>query len=309
MLQQTQVATVIPYFDRFIKNYPNVDSLANASLDSVLHQWSGLGYYARARNLHKTANIIVDEYGGKFPQTLDELIELPGIGRSTAGAIASLAMGQSAAILDGNVKRVLCRYFEVEGWSGESRILKKLWQLSERLTPKARTGNYNQAMMDLGSAVCTRTKPKCASCPLSESCLALKNNIVMQLPTPKKRVSLPVKERYWLVNKNDNDVLLMQNPPVGLWGGLWVFPEFETYNELVNWCIERKVNSKELQILKQQRHTFSHYHLDYTPVICFSVKAEPQIAEPNKSRWYQTNSHVKIGLPVPVSELIKTLTG
>jgi len=311
MLQQTQVATVISYFERFVERFPSVNLLANAPLDDVLHLWSGLGYYARARNLHKTANIIASEYEGTFPATLTQLIELPGIGRSTAGAIASLAMGQATAILDGNVKRVLCRYFAVEGWSGHSAVLKKLWALSEQLTPQERAGNYNQAMMDLGSIVCTRTKPACEQCPLNKDCLALQQNLVNALPTPKKRVKIPVKQRYWLVSKNKNEFFLEKKPPTGLWGGLWTFPEFETYGKLEEWCVSKGLDLTSLDRQLEKRHTFSHYHLDYTPVI-YSVTKEmpiktPKIEESAQSCWYQANGHAKIGLPTPVSKLIEQL--
>jgi A/G-specific adenine glycosylase len=201
MLQQTQVATVIPYFERFIQQFPTVTALAEASLDDVLHYWSGLGYYARARNLHKTATIIVNEYQNKFPDNVVELVELPGIGRSTAGAIASLSMQQAEPILDGNVKRVLCRFFAIQGWSGSAAVLKKLWRLSEQYTPEKKTRNYNQAMMDIGATVCRRSKPTCPLCPLKGHCSALKHNLVAELPTPKKREKLPVKKVYWLILK------------------------------------------------------------------------------------------------------------
>ncbi|MEO1888949.1 MAG: A/G-specific adenine glycosylase [Cycloclasticus sp.] len=308
MLQQTQVKTVIPYFERFLQHFPNVSALAQAPLDDVLHYWSGLGYYARARNLHKTAMIVARQYAGEFPQSLAGLTDLPGIGRSTAGAIASLSMGQSEPILDGNVKRVLSRCFAVEGWTGKAAVLKLLWAISEQLTPKNRADNYNQAMMDLGATVCTRSKPRCDDCPLKVNCLALKNDLVLLLPTPKKRTSLPIKKRFWLVSKHQNEFLLNKNLPSGLWGGLWVFPEFETYDELAIWCEQKKINLNYSEILEQKRHTFSHYHLDYTPVICQSQKQGRQIAEADKSCWYQTNSRVKIGLPKPVSELVKQLS-
>jgi A/G-specific adenine glycosylase len=308
MLQQTQVATVIPYFQRFLKHFPSVECLANASIDDVLHFWSGLGYYARARNLYKTANIVVNEYQGLFPTSLVDLIELPGIGRSTAGAIASLAMGQSTAILDGNVKRVLCRYFAIQGWSGSAATLKKLWTLSEQSTPENRAGNYNQAMMDLGATVCTRSKPCCDDCPLKESCLGLKHGLVSLLPTPKKRTSLPIKNRYWLVSKNQNEFFLKKNSPIGLWGGLWVFPEFESYDELASWCEQKSIDLNGSEMLEQKRHNFSHYQLNYTAVICTPSAQPHQISEPGITCWYQINSRVKIGLPKPVSELIKQLT-
>lgn len=307
MLQQTQVATVIPYFERFIDRFPSVDALAEAPLDDVLHLWSGLGYYARARNLHKTAKLVIGDYKGVFPQTKPKLIDLPGIGRSTAGAILSLSMQQPAAILDGNVKRVLSRYFVLHGWPGNAKTLKELWALSEQLTPKNRTAHYNQAMMDLGSIVCTRTKPTCADCPLNKGCLARQNDLVTLLPTPKKRVSLPVKERYWLVFQRNTEVLLEQNPPTALWGGLWAFPEFETKHELLTWCVKQGVDLQGSRKLTQKRHTFSHYHLDYTLVICPAPKQVSQIEESRKSCWYEINSHVKIGIPAPVSQLIGQL--
>jgi A/G-specific adenine glycosylase len=234
---------------------------------------------------------------------------LPGIGRSTAGAIASLAFGQVAPILDGNVKRVLCRVFAIEGWSGNAAILKTLWLLSEQFTPPLRAGEFNQAMMDLGATVCTRSKPACSQCPLSVNCLALQQARVDQFPTPKKRSTLPVKKRFWLVQKNEDDVLLFKNPPVGLWGGLWAFKEFETRGELNTWCDHEGINLNESEMLTEKRHTFSHYHLDYTPIICSLSQRQLKIAEPNRSCWYQINSHVKIGLPKPVSELVKQLTG
>ncbi|MEH6502778.1 MAG: A/G-specific adenine glycosylase [Cycloclasticus sp.] len=309
MLQQTQVATVIPYFERFLQRFPTLISLAKAPLDDVLHLWSGLGYYARARNLHKTAQLIVAEHRGVFPQSVEGLIELPGIGRSTAGAIVSLALGRSAAILDGNVKRVLSRFFAIQGWTGSAATLKSLWRLSENLTPDLRADHYNQAMMDLGATVCTRSKPACERCPLMEGCMALEQDIVADLPTPKKRMSLPIKKRYWLVSKKQNEVLLKQRPPVGLWGGLWAFPEFESYDELSQWCDKKGLSLNRAEQMAEKRHTFSHYHLDYIPVICSSPALLPsQIAEPDRTCWYQAKSRVKIGLPKPVSELIAQLT-
>jgi A/G-specific adenine glycosylase len=308
MLQQTQVATVISYYQRFIQQFPTIDDLANAPLDDVLHYWSGLGYYARARNLHKTAKRVVAEYSGQFPSSVTELIDLPGIGRSTAGAIASLAMGQSEPILDGNVKRVLSRFNAIEGWTGSAAILKRLWYISEVLTPEKRANHFNQAMMDLGATLCTRSKPRCPQCPLKESCLALEQDKVLQLPTPKKRSVLPVKKRYWLVSKKQNEVFLNQKPPAGLWGGLWVFPEFDTYDDLVECCHQQGISLDGSQQLAEKRHTFSHYHLDYTPIICEPFEPRSKISETEKVCWYRAGSHVKIGLPKPVSELIHELT-
>ncbi|MEY8241053.1 MAG: A/G-specific adenine glycosylase [Cycloclasticus sp.] len=308
MLQQTQVATVIPYFQRFIQQFPSLQDLAAAELDDVLHYWSGLGYYARARNLHKTARQLIAEQQGVFPNTVAGLSELAGIGRSTAGAIASLALGQPAAILDGNVKRVLCRCFAVSGWPGNTAILKKLWQLSEILSPQQRSGEYNQAMMDLGATVCTRAKPNCASCPLNEHCLALKQDQVAALPTPKKRASLPVKRCYWLVAKKQSEVQLQQRPAVGLWGGLWAFPSFDDYDELLAWCERQGIDLTTAETLLEKRHTFSHYHLDYTAIVYPATEVTGRVAESARTCWYQSASRVKIGLPKPVSQLIEQLT-
>ena len=308
MLQQTQVATAIPYFQRFIEQFPSLEDLAGAELDDVLHYWSGLGYYARARNLHKTAGLLLIEHQGSFPNSVEGLSALPGIGRSTAGAIASLALGQPAPILDGNVKRVLARCFAIQGWPGQSAVLKRLWLLSETLSPEQRTGNYNQAMMDLGATICTRAKPKCTLCPLNESCLARQQGIVLTLATPKKRVALPVKRSYWLVSKEQNKVLLQQRPAVGLWGGLWAFPSFDSQQELTNYCDKHGINLERAETLPEKRHTFSHYHLDYTPVVCLASQPTQHIAEQAKTCWYQSTSHVKIGLPKPVSQLIEQLT-
>lgn len=308
MLQQTQVVTVIPYFNRFIEHFPSLTDLAQAPLDDVLHYWSGLGYYARARNLHKTARCIMADHAGIFPSNIKELINLPGIGRSTAGAIASLAMGQSATILDGNVKRVLSRFFAIEGWTGNAAVLKKLWLAAERLTPTKRANHYNQAMMDLGATLCKRSKPDCQHCPISDRCLALKQNIVSELPTPKKRSTLPIHKRYWLVSKKQGDVYLKQKPPRGLWGGLWVFPDFETYDELMAWCQQKGIDLEGSRQMDEKRHTFSHYHLDYTTIVCSSVDTCSNSAERDEGCWYQANSRVKIGLPKPVSELISELT-
>lgn len=307
MLQQTQVATVIPYFQRFIEHFPRLEDLAAAELDDVLHDWSGLGYYARARNLHKTAKRLVDEHQSGFPNSVAGLCELPGIGRSTAGAIASLALGQSAAILDGNVKRVLCRCFAVHGWPGRSAVLKQLWQLTETLSPEYRTGEYNQAMMDLGATVCTRAKPNCASCPLSQICLALKQGEVAALPTAKKRTRLPVKRKYWLVSVRQSEVMLHRRPISGLWGGLWAFPSFDSYDALNEWCEQQGVDIGATEVLAEKRHTFSHYHLDYIPVIHTEKNLSRHIAEPDRSCWYQASSRVKIGIPKPVSQLIEQL--
>ncbi|MGY8869166.1 MAG: A/G-specific adenine glycosylase, partial [Pseudomonadales bacterium] len=226
MLQQTQVTTVIPYFERFIERFPDVQTLANAEQDEVLHLWTGLGYYARARNLHKTAQIVATDYYGEFPQTVEALEQLPGIGRSTAGAVLSISTGKRAAILDGNVKRVLARFYALEGWTGSTANQKTLWEYAERNTPQKRVGEYTQAMMDLGATLCTRSKPSCPSCPLQNHCTALKLGRSSEFPHPKPKKKIPVKQTIMLLLQDEQQqTLLQQRPPTGLWGGLWSLPE------------------------------------------------------------------------------------
>lgn len=226
MLQQTQVTTVIPYFERFIKKFPDVKSLANAPEDEVLELWAGLGYYARARNLHKTAKIIQQEYKGTFPNDLLLLQELPGIGRSTAGAIFSLGMNQPAAILDGNVKRVFTRLHAIDGYPNASKTLKQLWQIAEDYLPNERAADYTQAMMDLGALLCTPTQPNCKSCPVQKYCLAHAQDKTTDYPTPKPTKSLPVRSSHFLILvNNQQEILLEKRPPAGIWGGLWSLPE------------------------------------------------------------------------------------
>ena len=225
MLQQTQVITVIPYYQRFIERFPDVHALAKANIDEVLHYWTGLGYYARARNLHKTAIEIANK-DGQFPNQVDELMALPGIGRSTAGAIKSIAFAQRAAILDGNVKRVLCRHENIRGWPGEKQVEIKLWQIAEALTPRKRVRDYTQAIMDLGATLCLKSQPKCHDCPLSRSCEAHQLGEQQQLPTKKPKKTLSTKRVMMLILQNsDEAVLLFKRPPSGIWGGLWSFPE------------------------------------------------------------------------------------
>jgi A/G-specific adenine glycosylase len=225
MLQQTQVQTVIPYYEAFMERYPDIFSLASATLDEVLSGWAGLGYYARCRNLHKSASQIVMEYGGQFPDDIQRLMALPGIGRSTAGAILSLSTGQRHAILDGNVRRVLCRYAAIEEWPGEKATEKRLWALAEAFTPCKRVKEYNQAMMDLGATVCKRGKPECTACPLNAECQALKTGKADQLPCPRPAKRVPVKRQTLLeIFSAEGAILLARQPVPGIWGGLWSLP-------------------------------------------------------------------------------------
>jgi A/G-specific adenine glycosylase len=298
MLQQTQVVTVIDYFNNFIKVFPTLKSLASAKEDEVLAQWAGLGYYARARNLHKTAKTIVDKYQGNFPQKFDEVIALAGIGESTAGAILSLSFNQHYAILDGNVKRVLARFYEVEGHYGQSETLKKLWQLARENTPKNDTDKYTQAIMDLGATICIRTKPKCEVCPISEYCQARKNNTQNLYPNPKLKKEKPTKSVAMLVFKNDQKIYLEKRPNKGIWGGLWSFVECDNEKEI----IDKTIKSFDCSAIKKQelpkfKHTFSHYHLWIYPIIIECQKDK---------NFYQISS-LKLGVPSPIKKIIKQL--
>ena len=233
MLQQTQVSTVIDYYNRFIKRYDNVQALAAADLDDVLALWTGLGYYARARNLYKATQIIVERHQGQLPSTIDELMALPGIGRSTAGAIMALGYHQRHAILDGNVKRVLTRYAAISGWPGKKDIEQKLWQLAEQLLPTHRVGSYIQAQMDLGATICTRSKPLCSQCPLITDCKAYLSGNPTQYPSSKPKKAIPQRQTYWLIVRTESGLILLeQRPNKGIWGGLWSFPEFESLDDV-----------------------------------------------------------------------------
>ncbi len=266
MLQQTQVTTVIPYFERFMARFPTVVDLANAPLDEVLHLWTGLGYYARARNLHKAAQQVATLHGGEFPRTFDEVAALPGVGRSTAGAILSLSLGQHYPILDGNVKRVLARCYAVSGWPGKKEVEKRLWDISEEVTPAEGVERFNQAMMDLGAMVCTRSKPKCELCPLSNGCVAYANHSWAEYPGKKPKQTLPERTGYFLLMQHGDEVFLSQRPPVGLWGGLFCFPQFADEAELREWLAQRQIKADNLTQLTAFRHTFSHFHLDIVPM-------------------------------------------
>ena len=305
MLQQTQVSSVIPYFNKFVARFPTLTSLANAELDEVLKLWSGLGYYARARNLHKTAQLLIAA-DSEFPLSVSELSKLPGIGLSTAGAILSIAYAQSQPILDGNVRRVLTRFHAISGWPGESQVLAQLWELSRFYTCKLRPAAYTQAIMDLGATLCTRSKPKCGVCPLASACQALRLAQVQQLPTPKPRKSLPVKQLYFLLLRNSaGEILLEKRPAVGIWGGLWSLPEFNDLQQLEDWRISRNIAMQIQAPLPSQRHTFSHYHLDYIPLPAKLINPINIVMEANQSLWYKSTPIVSLGLPAPIKRLLQ----
>jgi len=311
MLQQTQVNTVIPYYEKFMARFPDVISLADADQDEVLSYWSGLGYYARARNLHKSAQIIRDVYQGKFPETFDEVVQLPGIGRSTAGAILSLALSQHYVILDGNVKRVMARLHKVEGWSGQAQVLNTLWELATAYTPADRVEDYNQAIMDLGATLCVRGKnARCTECPLLSDCDAYKEDVVALYPMSKPKKTLPVRKTQMLMIYNsENAIYLEKRPPVGIWGGLWSFPQCADQQELDNW-IESNLPSDlhSQECWAEIRHTFSHFHLDITPVL-LKVGNNPKniVMEEKSSVWYKLGQNPDRGYATPVMNLLKEL--
>ncbi|MDD5462408.1 MAG: A/G-specific adenine glycosylase [Methylococcales bacterium] len=304
MLQQTQVATVIPYFNTFVTIFPTIEHLAQAPIDEVLHRWSGLGYYARARNLHKTAQLIVTH--GRFPDTLEELVALPGIGVSTAGAILSIAFSKSHPILDGNVKRVLARFKAVSGWPGNNLVNKKLWIISAQLTPADRVADYTQAIMDLGATICTRSKPLCEKCPLDDHCLARTTRTVSLFPTPKPAKTLPVKQLVFLLLSNHlNQILLVKRPPTGIWGGLWSLPEFDSLESAHNWCLAKNMTITHSQELETRRHTFSHYHLDFTPALMHTNSPINSVMETNQTVWYKAEQIKTLGLAAPIKSLLE----
>ena len=309
MLQQTQVATVIPYFKKFLAKFPTIDDLARAELDEVLHLWAGLGYYTRARNLYKTACLVHQEHDGQFPTTLDGLIALPGIGRSTAGAILSLSMEKSAPILDGNVKRILTRAFCIEGWPDSSKTKKLLWEIATEFTPTKSTPAYTQAMMDIGALICTRTKPACHSCPLAKHCQSFQESRQSEFPHKKPKKSIPTKEvRLFLLINEKEELLLVKRPPTGIWGGLWSLPE--TTDDGLDDAIVRQHGVAVLnrQTLPSFRHTFTHFHLNIHP-ICLRVKTLNQkVMSSEQVVWYQPGRN-ECGLPKPVQKLVDLYLG
>ena len=300
MLQQTQVVTVIDYFNRFIKHFPTLNALANASEDDVLAQWAGLGYYARARNLHKTAQIIMQQHQGKFPQEFEQVLSLPGIGRSTAGAILALSFNQNHAILDGNVKRVLARVHQLKGHYSQSATLNKLWQLAELHTPDTNVDHYTQAIMDLGATLCTRTQPKCLRCPISSLCAAHENQTQASYPEPKPKKLKPIRSIAMLVFVKDNKVHLYKRPSVGIWGGLWSFIECEDTPKAIQKTLlefnQQALISKHLPIFK---HSFTHYHLNIHGVIVDCPSSQAKFYQPNQ---------LKFGVPKPVEKILHQIT-
>ena len=294
MLQQTQVNTVIDYFERFTTAFPDVATLAAADLDAVLHLWSGLGYYARGRNLHRAADTIVRRHDGRIPDTHSELEALPGIGRSTAGAILAMGYGQRATILDGNVKRVLARHHGIDGWPGRTAVARRLWSVAETLTPHARVADYTQAIMDLGASVCARSRPSCDACPLACSCVARARGTQSNYPSPRPQRTLPVRRWRWHLERDSHGhVRLRQRPPSGIWGGLWAFPESVDVTDPP----PRHTHIGDIE------HAFTHFRL----VIELVDAAPPPAVADAPERWIDPAAPPAIGLAAPVARVLRML--
>ena len=304
MLQQTQVETVIPYFARFMAQFPDVATLAAASLDEVLALWSGLGYYARARNLHRAAQQVVSRHGGHLPESLDEMMALPGIGRSTAGAILALSSGQRHAILDGNVKRVLARVFVVREPPAAAEASARLWQLAERCTPAARVAEYTQAIMDLGATVCTRARAACTRCPLQRGCGARIQGLVDELPARRPRAPRRQERTHMVFVVRGGRVLLQRRPAKGIWGGLWSPPEFPDADAARTWCRRSfGADPRDSHRLGVVRHSFTHFDLDIEPWVLALRSPAPRVAGVDL-KWQALRAPRSIGLPAPVARLM-----
>ena len=304
MLQQTQVATVIPYYERFLAAFPDVRALAAADPGAVAALWAGLGYYARARNLHRCAREVVAAHGGKFPESAAALARLPGIGRSTAAAIAAFAFGERAAILDGNVKRVLCRCFGIEGFPGLAAVDRNLWQLAESLLPETGIEAYTQGLMDLGATVCTRTRPDCTACPLAGDCVARAAGRQRELPAARPRQALPERSACFMLITDGTRLLLERRPPHGLWGGLLVPPEGEPDAVLARLGL----TTGEQRELAPLRHAFTHFRLTLLPVLCRVTPATAVNDDPALT-WVPLAEAADAGVPTPVRKLIRQLAG
>lgn len=305
MLQQTQVDTVIPYYQRFLARFPDLASLAAAPVDDVLALWSGLGYYARARNLHAAAQQIARMHGGRFPQSASAIAELPGIGRSTAAAIAAFCFGERAAILDGNVKRVLARHFGIEGFPGVRAVEQSMWALAESLLPAQGVGTYTQSLMDLGATVCTRSRPRCADCPVTGSCVARQQGRQAELPTPRPTRVVPERQSRVLIARNDGAVLLQKRPPHGIWGGLYALPEIPDELDAEAHALTLGLRANGVATpLPPLRHAFTHFRLTLEPQL-LDVSGEG-IRDP-AWRWAAPHEWDSLGLPTPVRRLLDSL--
>jgi len=334
MLQQTQVATAIPYYRRFVASFPNIAALAAATEEQVLEHWSGLGYYARGRNLHRAAQLVMQCHGGKFPHEFEQILELPGIGRSTAAAICALAFHQRHAILDGNVKRVLARYCGIVGWTGNKQVEALLWQQAEALLPAGCGGEgsveslptstpilpfplqggresciaiYTQALMDMGAMLCTRSKPKCIECPVQTNCIAFQTGRVAELPTPRPRKVVPERWATFLLVMHEGDILLEKRAPAGLWGGLWCLPQIEEGDEELTDYAQRRAWQIDEQIaLPAFTHTFTHFKLHITPLL-LNLAHKPLQVQQAGSVWLAVEDALTAAIPTPVRKLLEKM--
>ena len=310
MLQQTQVVTVIGYYARFMQRFPTLSALATATEDDVLSHWSGLGYYARARNIYKTAKIVQTQFNGEFPETVEALSELPGIGQSTAGAILSFSTQKKAVILDGNVKRVLTRYFAIAAPVNQTDTIHALWKLADELTPKKEAHLYNQAIMDLGATLCTRSKPRCSDCPFTSSCLAFKNNQPTFYPVKTTKKARPMKSTRMLIIQNkNNEILLLKRPSQGIWGGLWSFPEYTLQQDYAVFQHENiALKLKYIDEFEKITHQFTHFTLTIHPMIVrVNHRANPKF-DPTQAMWYKLNTELPGGIATPVTKILNLLT-
>jgi A/G-specific adenine glycosylase len=308
MLQQTQVSTVVPYFERFMQRFPTVRALADAPADEVLHLWTGLGYYARARNLHRAAQFIRDRHGGKFPESLETVMELPGVGRSTAGAILAISAGARHSILDGNVKRVLARFYAIDGAPDDRATLARLWELADDNTPVDEVATYTQAIMDLGATVCTRANPRCDFCPIALDCRARIEGRQRALPAGKRRrAERGRKTAVMLVARRASSVLLVQRPPSGIWGGLWCLPAFDHRDAAEAYAADTLTGATlAIASLPAIEHSFTHFDLTITPVVV-SCEGDARVRDGN-ALWYDLAQPARIGLPAPIKTLLGNLT-
>lgn len=311
MLQQTQVSTVIPYFEQFTLRFPDLESLSQAHEDAVLHLWAGLGYYSRARNLHRAAKLIMEKYAGEFPTTLPELQSLPGIGPSTAGAILAIAFNQPAAILDGNVKRVITRLHGIQEPINEKATETLLWKLARHYTPTQRVADYTQAMMDLGATLCTRSKPECKRCPLKKRCVAHKLDMTTFIPAKKTTRRIPTRTATFLILKKGQQILLYKRPASGVWGSLFSLPEIAgkpDFAAITDFCQQHyQFSPRTHQSLKPFRHTFTHYHLHIFPVVLELKKTSIKFMEESQQIWYNLETPKSIGLPKPIQSILQGL--
>lgn len=310
MLQQTQVATVIPYYARFLERFPDVVSLASASLDQVLNLWTGLGYYARARNLHACARQLVAAHGGEFPKDLAGMMALPGIGRSTAGAILSIAFNRRHPILDGNVKRVLARVFGIDGDPSASAVLEALWKRADECTPDDRVADYTQAIMDLGATLCTKSRPACTLCPMSGACVAARTGRQGELPGRKKKRARPLKEATLLIAKTQRQgeaaVYVERRASSGIWGGLYSPPEFPSQQAALDWVrAQMRTCEADPLMLPAIEHGFTHYDLRLNPLL---IECTPKEAvREGAALWYGLDTPPQVGLPQPIKALFERL--